>query len=39
MKILAGALGALLLAVLMNGQTLNATSSCEGLASLTLPNS
>src|SRR5207244_5260987 len=38
MKILAGALGALLLEVRMNGQTLNATSSCEGLASLTLPN-
>src|SRR5712691_11341617 len=38
MKILAGGLGALLLAVLMNGQTLNATASYEGLASLTLPN-
>lgn len=38
MKILAGGLGALLLAVLLNGQTLNATASCEGLASLTLPN-
>ena len=38
MKILAGGLGALLLAVLMNGQTLNATASCESLASLALPN-
>ena len=38
MKILAGGLRAFLLAVLMNGQSLNATASCEGLASLTLPN-
>ena len=38
MKILAGGLGALLLVVLMNGQTLNATTSCESLASLALPN-
>ena len=38
MKSLAGGLSALLLALLMSGQTLNATSSCEGLASLTLPN-
>ena len=38
MKIVAGGLGALLLAVLMNGRTLNAAQSCEGLASLTLPD-
>jgi feruloyl esterase len=38
MKILAGGFGALLAAVLMSGQTLDATASCEGLASLTLPN-
>ena len=38
MKILAGGLSALLLAVLMYGQTLNATTSCESLASLALPN-
>ena len=38
MKILAGGLGALLLALLMNGRTLNAAQSCEGLASLTLPD-
>ncbi len=38
MKILAGGLGALLLAVLMSGHTLSAAASCEGLASLTLPN-
>ena len=38
MKILSGGLAALLLAVLMNGQTLNATASCESLASLTLPD-
>jgi feruloyl esterase len=38
MKILAGGLGALLLAVLMTGHTLKATSSCEGLASLALQN-
>ncbi len=37
MKILGGGLAALLLAALMNGQTLNAATSCEGLASLTLP--
>jgi len=38
MKPLAGGLGALLLAALMNGHTVNAAASCEGLASLTLPN-
>ena len=38
MRILAGGLGALLLAVWMNGHILNATTSCESLASLTLPN-
>ena len=38
MKIFAGGLGALLLAGWMNGHTLNATASCESLASLTLPN-
>jgi feruloyl esterase len=37
MKILGGGLAALLLAALMNGQTLNDGTSCEGLASLTLP--
>jgi feruloyl esterase len=38
MKILAGGLGAFLLAVLVSGHTVNAAASCEGLASLTLPN-
>jgi feruloyl esterase len=38
MKILSGGLVGLLLAVLMDGHTLNATPSCEGLASLMLPN-
>jgi feruloyl esterase len=38
MKDLAGGFGALLLAVLMSGQTVDAKASCEGLASLTLPN-
>ncbi len=38
MRILAGGLGALLLAALMNSQTLEATTSCDSLASLTLPN-
>jgi len=38
MKILVSSLGAFLIAALMGGQTLNATTSCEGLASLTLPD-
>ena len=38
MRILLGGLCALLLAVSMNGQPLHAAGSCEGLASLTLPN-
>jgi hypothetical protein len=38
MKILVSSLGEFLIAALMGGQTLNATTSCEGLASLTLPD-
>ncbi len=38
MRFLVGGLCALLLASLMNSETLKATTSCEGLASLTLPN-
>ena len=38
MRFLAGALSALLLAASMNDQPLEASPSCEGLASLTLPN-
>src|SRR6185436_6301191 len=39
MKVLTGGLCALLLALLVNGHTVKAAAaSCEGLASLTLPN-
>jgi feruloyl esterase len=38
MRVLAGGLCALLLAALIQGQPLKAAGSCEGLASLTLPN-
>ena len=38
MRFLAGGLCALLLATLMNGEPLKATGSCEGLASLPVPN-
>jgi len=37
MRIFAGGLGVLLFPALMNSQTLKATPSCEGLASLALP--
>ena len=37
MRIFLGGLCALILAVSMNGQPLNAAGSCEGLASLALP--
>jgi feruloyl esterase len=38
MRFLVGGLCALLLAALMNGEPLKATASCEGLASLSVPN-
>ena len=38
MRFIVGGLCALLLAMLMNGEPLKATGSCEGLASLTMPN-
>ena len=38
MRVLAGVLCALSLAVVVNGQTLKGNPSCEGLASLTLPH-
>jgi feruloyl esterase len=38
MRFIVGGLCALLLAALMNGEPLKAAGSCEGLASLTMPN-